>query len=95
MKLPELEMKTHSELVRGEPLRIYNRYLIPIYRVDATIFGGPRQMIWAEVDPKGLVIVEKPKTCYISLDEEQMQVSTLAKTIPDIESLINRLRQSM
>ena len=62
---------------------------IPIYRVDATICDGPGKMIMAEVNPKGLVMVEKPKTCYVPLDEERIQVSALAKTIPGIQRLIS------
>ncbi len=95
MKLPDLEMQTNSELVRGEPMRFYNKYMIPIFKYDIFIIKRSQSMIWAEVNPKGFILVEKKRSWYIPIDKERIGVTVLVKKIPRMRKLLNELKKRL
>jgi len=95
VRLPDLKLETRSELARGAPLNICDRYLIPIYRIDTATVKEPSQAIWLWAEPKGLVIMEKARSRYIPLDGEEMRISSLTRKVQGMRSLVDKLRRDL
>ena len=84
-----------TRIIQGEPIRVGEKHLIPIFRISASAFDACGLQVYGETSVKGVVAVEKGRARYIPLDDEVMALSTLRKDVPGLAKTLSSLTRGV